>query len=73
MYGKEKVNNKQKRLFDTSFVQNGKEKATHFIFHPDKNKRPFLFAVLVDVFRPNTEFVAKISVKADNIGKNKRA
>jgi len=49
MYGKEKVNNKQKRLFDTSFIQNGKEKSTRFIIHPDKNKRPLVFAILADV------------------------
>jgi hypothetical protein len=49
MYGKEKVNSKQKRPFRISFIQNGKEKSTHFIFHPDKNKRPFLFAASPDV------------------------
>jgi len=49
MYGKEKVNNKQKRLIHTSFVQNDKEKSTLFIFHPDKKKRPFLFTVLADI------------------------
>lgn len=49
MRGKEKANSKQKRLFDTPFVQNGKEKSTHFIFYPDKNKRPLVFAILADV------------------------
>jgi hypothetical protein len=54
MYGKEKANSKQKRLFRISFVKNGKEKSTHFIFHPDKNKRPFLLAILADVVLTKT-------------------
>ncbi len=46
MYAKEKASSKQKRLLDISFVQNDKEKSILFVYHPDKKKRPFLFAVL---------------------------
>jgi hypothetical protein len=70
MYGKERVNSKKKRLFATSFVQNGKEKSVHFIVHPDKNKQPVVFAILANVaLCPKQTNLAKISLEKDKKGK----
>ena len=54
MYANERINNKKKRLFSTSFVQNDKKKSPLSIYHPGKNKSPFFFADLADVVSTKT-------------------
>jgi len=70
MYANEKANNKKNRHFCTSFVQNDKGKSILSVFHPDKNKRPFLFAVLADSAAHNRENGVKLALKRATLMKN---
>ena len=54
MHSKEKVNCKQKRLLDTSFIQNDKKMSTLLVSHPDKMKRTLVFTTVFDVVLTKT-------------------